>query len=200
MNLDVIFEVPSWDEIYEKLLSLAEKMRKDGFQPDIIVGISRGGWPPARVMSDLLGNTKLANVTVEFYVGIAETTDEPVITQPVSMSIEGKNVLLFDDVADTGKSLRLVKDHLIINGAKSVKTAVIFYKPWSVIVPDYYETKTGSWVVFPWERKETVRCLIANCRNEGIPIEKAKERLADGGMERRLIDQFISEVLKEEQG
>jgi len=198
--LDVIFEVPSWDEIYEKLLSLAEKMRKDGFQPDIIVGISRGGWPPARVMSDLLGNTKLANVTVEFYVGIAETTDEPVITQPVSMSIEGKNVLLFDDVADTGKSLRLVKDHLIINGAKSVKTAVIFYKPWSVIVPDYYETKTGSWVVFPWERKETVRCLIANCRNEGIPIEKAKERLADGGMERRLIDQFISEVLKEEQG
>lgn len=200
MNLDVIFEVPSWDEIYEKLLSLAEKMRKDGFQPDIIVGISRGGWPPARVMSDLLGNTKLANVTVEFYVGIAETTDEPVITQPVSMSIEGKNVLLFDDVADTGKSLRLVKDHLIINGAKSVKTAVIFYKPWSVIVPDYYETKTGSWVVFPWERKETVRCLIANCRNEGIPIEKAKERLADGGMDRRLIDRFISEVLKEEHG
>jgi hypoxanthine phosphoribosyltransferase len=198
--LDIAFEVPSWDEIYETLLSLTEKMRKDGFQPDIIVGISRGGWPPARVMSDLLGNTKLANVTVEFYVGIAETSDEPVITQPVSMSVEGKTILLFDDVADTGKSLSLVKDHLLINGAKSVKTAVIFYKPWSVITPDYYETKTKSWIVFPWERKETVRCLIANCKNEGISIEKAKERLADGGMDRRLIDRFISEVLKEEHG
>ena len=106
----------------------------------------------------------------------------------------------FYDVADTGKSLQLVKDHIIINGAKSVKTAVIFYKPWSVIVPDYYETKTGSWVVFPWERKETIRCLVTNCRNEGITIEKAKNRLADGGMDRRLIDRFFNEVSKEEHG
>lgn len=142
MGLDIAFEVPSWDEIYEMLLNLAEKIRKDSFHPDVIVGISRGGWPPARVMSDLLGNTKLANVAVEFYVGIAKPSDEPFITQPVSMSVEGKDVMLFDDVADTGKSLRLVKDHLIINGAKSVKTAVIFFKLRSIIEPDYYDTKT----------------------------------------------------------
>ncbi len=200
MSLDIAFEVPSWDEIYEMLLNLAEKMRKDKFKPDIIVGISRGGWPPARVMSDLLGNVKLANVAVEFYIGIAEAANEPVLTQPVSTPVNGMDVLLFDDVADTGKSLRLAKDHLESNQAKSVKTAAIFYKPWSIVAPDYYEKKTRSWVVFPWERKETVRCLIENCRNGGIPIEKAKDRLADGGMDRRLIDKFVSEVLKEEQG
>jgi hypoxanthine phosphoribosyltransferase len=200
LGLDIAFEVPSWDEIYEMLLNLAEKIRKDSFHPDVIVGISRGGWPPARVMSDLLGNTKLANVAVEFYVGIAKPSDEPFITQPVSMSVEGKDVMLFDDVADTGKSLRLVKDHLIINGAKSVKTVVIFFKPWSVIEPDYYDTKTRSWVVFPWERKETIRSLLKDCRKEGIPIEKVKNRLADGGMDRRIIDRFISEVSKEEKG
>jgi len=198
--LDIAFEVPSWDEIYEMLLNLAEKMRKDKFKPDIIVGISRGGWPPARVMSDLLGNVKLANVTVEFYVGIAEAASEPVLTQTVSTPVNGKDVLLFDDVADTGKSLHLAKDHLESNQAKSVKTAVIFYKPWSIMVPDYYEKKTRSWIVFPWERKETVRYLIENCRNEGIPIEKAKDKLVDGGMDIRLIDRFVSEVLKEEQG
>lgn len=200
MSLDITFEVPSWDEIYEMLLNLAENIRKDSFHPDVIVGISRGGWPPARVMSDLLGNTKLANVAVEFYVGIAKPSDEPFITQPISLSVEGKDVMLFDDVADTGKSLRLVKDHLIINGAKSVKTAVIFYKPWSVIEPDYYSTKTKSWIVFPWERKETIRSLLRDCGKEGISIEKAKNRLADGGMDRRLIDRFISEVSKEEKG
>ena len=133
MSPDITFKVPSWDEIYEMLMNLAENIRKDSFHPNIIVGISRGGWPPARVMSDLLGNTKLANVAVEFYVGIAKPSDEPFITQPVSLSVEGKDVMLFDDVADTGKSLRLVKDHIIINGAKIVKTAVIFCKPWSVI-------------------------------------------------------------------
>ncbi len=200
MSLDIVFEVPSWDEIYEMLLNLADKIRKDGFHPDVIIGISRGGWPPARVMSDLLGNTKLANVTVEFYVGVAKPSDEPFITQPVSLSVEGKDVMLFDDVADTGKSLRLVKDHIIINGAKSVKTAVIFYKPWSVVEPDYYDTKTQSWVVFPWERKETIRSLVRDCKKEKIPIEKAKDKLADGGMDRRLIDRFLKEVQKEEKG
>ena len=200
MSLDIVFEVPSWDEIYEMLLNLADKIRKDGFHPDVIVGISRGGWPPARVMSDLLGNTKLANVTVEFYLGVAKPSDEPFITQPVSLAVEGKHVMLFDDVADTGKSLRLVKDHIIINGAKSVKTAVIFYKPWSVVEPDYYDTKTQSWVVFPWERKETIRSIVRDCRKEKIPIEKAKDKLADGGMDRRLIDRFLKEVQKEEKG
>jgi hypoxanthine phosphoribosyltransferase len=200
LSIDVTFEVPSWEEIYEMLLNLAEKMRKDKFHPDIVVGISRGGWPPARVMADLLGNTKLANIAVEFYVGIAQSADEPVLTQPVSMAVNGRDVLLFDDVAETGKSLRLAKHHLRINRAKSVKTAVIYCKPWSMIVPDYYDKETRSWVVFPWERKETVRCLITKCTNEGIPIEKAKERLADGGMDRLLIDQFIGEVSREEQG
>jgi hypothetical protein len=200
LNLDITFEVPSWDEIYGMLLSLAEKMRKDKFHPDVIVGISRGGLPPARVMSDLLGDTRLANVAVEFYVGIAEAADEPVLTQPVSMAVDGKDVLLFDDVADTGKCLRMAKDHLMISGAKSVKTAVIYYKPWSAIVPDYYDAKTRGWVVFPWERKEAVRCLITKCTNEGIPIEKAKERLVDGGMDRPLLERFISEVLRDERG
>ncbi|MCD6432398.1 phosphoribosyltransferase, partial [Candidatus Bathyarchaeota archaeon] len=36
------------------LLNMAEKIRRDGFKPDVIVGVSRGGWPPARVLSDLL--------------------------------------------------------------------------------------------------------------------------------------------------
>jgi len=200
LSPDITFKVPSWDEIYEMLMNLAENIRKDSFHPNIIVGISRGGWPPARVMSDLLGNTKLANVAVEFYVGIAKPSDEPFITQPVSLSVEGKDVMLFDDVADTGKSLRLVKDHIIINGAKIVKTAVIFCKPWSVIEPDYYGTKTKSWIVFPWERKETIRSLLRDCGKEGISIEKAKTRLVDGGMDRQLIDRFISEVSREEKG
>ncbi|RLG97889.1 phosphoribosyltransferase, partial [Candidatus Bathyarchaeota archaeon] len=62
MSLNIEFEVPSWDEIYDMLLRLAERIRGDRFHPDVIVGVSRGGWPPARVMSDLLGNPELANV------------------------------------------------------------------------------------------------------------------------------------------
>ena len=84
------FEAPSWSRIYDMLLDLAGRIRKDGFKPDIIVGISRGGWPPARVLSDLLSNPNVANVRAEFYLGIAETGSEPTLTQPVSVKTRGK--------------------------------------------------------------------------------------------------------------
>jgi len=198
LSLDIEFEVPSWDQIYEMLLALAERVRRDGFRPDIILGISRGGWPPARVMSDLLDNPRLANVRVEFYLGVAETKKKPVITQPISMRVDGLNVLVLDDVADTGESLKLVKEHVTASGASVVKIATIYCKPWSTVVPDYYEKETKRWVVFPWERKETVRSLVKTYRNQGGSMEMAKKRLLRGGMDRGLVERFISEVAKEE--
>ena len=197
MRLDVDFEVPSWDEIYKMLLTLADTIRKDSFLPDLIVGVSRGGWPPARVMSDLLGNVELANIRVEFYRGVAETEDEPVITQPLSRPVEGRKVLIMDDVADTGRSLRLVRDHVEKKKANVIKIATIYYKPWSTIVPDYYVRVTKRWIVFPWERKETVRNLIERCRRNGIPVDEVKRKLAEGGMDKGLIDRFIKEVMEE---
>lgn len=197
MGLNLEFEVPSWDEIYGMLLSLAERIRREGFQPDVIVGVSRGGWPPARVMSDLLENPELANVRVEFYTGVAETKSKPVITQPLSVPVKGRRVLIMDDVADTGKSLLLVRDHVKENGAAEIKLATIYYKPWSVITPDYYIKETRAWIVFPWERKETVRNMVKRCRMRGASLEEVKQRLIEGGFDRRLLERFIQEVFEE---
>jgi adenine/guanine phosphoribosyltransferase-like PRPP-binding protein len=123
------FEIPSWNQIYRLLLNLTKKIRKSGFEPDIIVSVSRGGWLPARIMSDLLENPNLANVTTEFYNGVAETKREPVITQAVSVPVKERRVLIVDDVADTGESLKLVDSHLQKEGASEVKIETIYYKP-----------------------------------------------------------------------
>jgi hypoxanthine phosphoribosyltransferase len=191
------FEIPSWDQIYELLLNLASTVRKTGFKPEIIIGVSRGGWPPARVMSDLLENPNVANVAAEFYIDVAETKGKPVITQPVSILVEGKRVLVVDDVADTGESLRLVRSYLEEQGATEVKTATIYYKPWSVIIPDYYEKETRSWIIFPWERKETVRKIVEKCKRQGNSINTAKEKLVSSGLERKLVERFIQEIFGE---
>jgi len=190
-------EIPSWDQIYKLLLNLATTVRKNGFKPDIIVGVSRGGWPPARVMSDLLENPKLANVAAEFYVGVAETKGKPVITQPVSVSVKSKKILVVDDVADTGESLRLVRSHLEKQGATEVKIATIYYKPWSVTIPDYYEKETSSWIIFPWERKETVRKIVEKYKRQGKAMDEAKEKLVSSGLERKLVERFIQEIFGE---
>lgn len=197
MSPELEFEVPKWNQIYEMLLNLAEKIRKNNFKPDIIVGVSRGGWPPARVMSDLLDNPNLANVRAEFYLGVAETKGEPTLTQPVSMKIAGKKVLVVDEVADTGKSLKLVKEHIIEKGATEVKIATVYYKPWSIVKPDYYERETSKWIVFPWEIKETVRKIVKKCEKTGKPIGEESAKLVKAGISPRLVEKFLKEILEE---
>lgn len=192
------FEVPTWNQIYLMLLRLAQEIKKDSFKPDVIVGVSRGGWPPARVLSDLLDNPNLANVKVEFYLGVAETKGEPTITQPVSVNVAGKKVLVVDEVADTGKSLKLIKEHLAKEGATEVKIATIYYKPWSIITPDYYARETSRWIVFPWEIKETIRKIVKKCREKSKPLEEEMVKLVRAGLSKKLVDRFLKEVLEEE--
>lgn len=198
MNEKLEFEVPPWNKIYLMLLRLTEEIKKDAFKPDIIVGVARGGWPPARVLSDLLDNHNLANVKVEFYLGIAETKGMPTLTQPVSMDVNGKKVLVVDEVADTGKSLELIKQHLFNSGAEKVKIATIYYKPWSVIKPDYYAKETTCWIVFPWEIKETIRKIAKKCGEKNKPLETEIEKLVEAGLSKRLVKKFLKEILEEE--
>lgn len=198
MNSEIKFEVPSWNRIYNMLLNLTDKIRRNGFKPEIIVGVSRGGWPPARVLSDLLSNPNLANVRAEFYIGVAETKGEPVLTQPISMQVEGKKVLIVDEVADTGKSLKLVKEHIIEQGATDVRVATVYYKPWSIVKPDYYEKETSDWIVFPWEIKETVRRIVKKCREKRKRVKEETAKLEEAGIPAELINRFLKEIFEEE--
>jgi len=193
------FEIPTWEQIYEMLLDLAHKIRRDKFNPDIIVGVSRGGWTPARVLSDLLENPKIANVKAEFYLGVAETKKEPVITQSVSVNVKDLKVLVVDDVSDTGKSLRLVKTHLLEQGATALKIATLYYKPWSVTTPDYYEKTTSDWIIFPWERKEAFRKVIEKFQQKGKSAEEAKQTLIKYGLDKDLAQRFFSELVEDPQ-
>lgn len=192
------FEAPSWNRIYDMLLDLAARIRRDEFRPDVIVGISRGGWPPARVLSDLLSNPNVANVRAEFYLGIAQTNSEPTLTQPVSVETKGKRILIVDEVADTGKSLKMVKKHIIQEGAVEAKTVTVYYKPWSIVKPDYFAKETSDWIVFPWEIKETLRKIIARCEEMGNPVEEEIAKLVKAGVKSRLIKRFLKEISEEE--
>jgi hypoxanthine phosphoribosyltransferase len=181
VTTELEFDVPTWNQVYDMLLSLADKIRKEGFKPEVIVGVSRGGWPPARILSDLLGNPNLANVKAEFYLGVAETKGEPSLTQPVSVKVAGKKVLIVDEVADTGKSLKLVRQHIAEQGAAELRIATIYLKPWSIVKPDYYEKETRHWIVFPWEIKETIRKIFL--RKE---IAKAHRGVSEAHFDHRL--------------
>jgi hypoxanthine phosphoribosyltransferase len=180
--------------MYNVLLSLARKIVRSGFVPDVVVGVSRGGWVPARVLCDLLSAPVLANIGVEFYTGVGERKRQPRLTQPLSTAVSGKRVLVVDEVVDTGKSLKLVKDQVIKEGAKEVRTVTMYTKPWSVVEPNYHEKKTSCWIVFPWETKETIRSIVA-----GSKWEKRKELddLEHARLSARQAQRFLNKILEE---
>ncbi|MEM3578730.1 MAG: phosphoribosyltransferase [Candidatus Bathyarchaeia archaeon] len=198
MSWEIEFEAPTWNQIYRMLLQIADKIRRDNFKPDVIVGVSRGGWPPARVLSDLLENPNLANVKAEFYLGVAETKGEPTLAQPVSVKVSGKKALVVDEIADTGKSLQLIREHLKAKGASEVRIATVYLKPWSIVKPDYYAKETSRWVIFPWEIKETVRKIVQKCREKSKPVEAETEKLVKAGLSRKLVERFLKEISEEE--
>ncbi len=180
------YVAPSWDKIYEMLVDLALRIRQSGFKPDLIVGVSRGGWAPGRILSDLLENTHTANVKIEFYIGIGKTARKPIVTQAISEDISKKHVLLVDDVADTGESLKVALDHVLARGAGEVKTATVFYKPHSKFKPDFFADSTSNWIIFPWERLEATKLLIAEAKAEGRGLDSVREILKKCGIEGKI--------------
>jgi len=188
------FEIPSWDYFYQLCLELGGRVRESGFKPDVLLGISRGGLVPVRILSDLFDKAEVATVRVEFYEDIAKTAREPRITQPVSVDVKGRSVLVVDDVADTGRSLALVKRRVEELGAAHIRVATTYYKPWSVIVPDYWVRRTEKWIVFPHERRETALKVARRILKEGGTLEQAHEALVAAGMEPILARRFLRDA------
>jgi hypoxanthine phosphoribosyltransferase len=184
--------VPTWSQIYDMLLSQAQKIHSSSYDPDIIVSVARGGVIPARILTDLLETSEFAMIQVEFYVDIARPTLQPTLKQPLTHDITGKKMLLVDDIADTGKSLKLAKTHLEQRGASQIMTATLYTKPQSTTTPDFFERQTSRWVVFPWDAKETFRMIaqkqqgrrslnheIAKLVKAGLPKQVAQKLLED---------------------
>jgi uncharacterized protein len=186
------YEAPAWDEIYDMLLSLAERIKDSGFRPDVIVGVSRGGWPPARIMSDLLENSHIANLKVEFYKGIGIRSRKPRITQPVTAEVADKRVLVVDDVADSGHSLRVVANHLRRKGTKELKVCTIYMKPMSIFKPDFYAMTTRKWIIFPWERLEAIRLIAKRFNSDKAKVSSVSRELKGSGISNRLVKQLWS--------
>lgn len=145
-----------WSKVDEAIWTLTDYVRKD-FTVDMIVGIARGGLIPAVRMSHIMDDILMRVMDVKFYTDIKEHTEMPEITVPLKEPVKGKNVLIVDDVADTGKTLKVVKEDIETKGAKEVRIAVIARKPQSIIEPDYYIFHTDKWIIFPWEKMPVCR-------------------------------------------
>jgi hypothetical protein len=146
----------TWDEVSLLSENVQGQITTAAYHPDILIGISRGGLIPARLLSDLLHNNSLYIIRIAFYKEIGKTEKEPRLLQGIDQeTIQGKNILLIDDVADSGKSLDLAINYLNTLHPQNIKTATLHYKKHSCIKPDFFGKEETTWLVYPWELKES---------------------------------------------
>jgi len=153
-------EVMTWDELGRGTRELAEAVRDDGFVPDLVLGIARGGLLVAGALGYALGVKNTFTMNVEFYTGIDERLDMPMILPPVPelVDLEEARVLIADDVADTGLTLQLVKE-FCAGKVGEVRCAVLYEKPRSAVSCEYVWRRTDRWIDFPWSTEEPVQAV-----------------------------------------
>jgi len=139
-----------WAMFGELCRALALKVARD-YNPEVIVGIARAGVIPAAVVASIL--------RVDFYSMKISRKDgaEPVRMRPAVLSaapreVEGKRVLIVDEITTSGDTLRLALAAVRDVHPAEVRTATSFART-SGYQPDYSALTMDAQVIFPWDRK-----------------------------------------------
>jgi hypoxanthine phosphoribosyltransferase len=161
----VELEVMTWQDLGVGARDLAEQVHRDGYRPDIVLAIARGGLLVAGAVSYALDVKNTFTMNVEFYTGVDERLEMPMLLPPVPdlVDLHEARVLIADDVADTGATLALVKDFCEGKVAE-VRCAVLYEKSRSTVRCEYVWNRTDRWIDFPWSAEAPVPELLANSR------------------------------------
>jgi hypoxanthine phosphoribosyltransferase len=181
----------TWDDVQRLAEVLADRIAASGFKPDLIAAVSRGGFDPARILSDQLDVRRLACLQVVYYTGVNERSGEPEVRYPLNAEVDGLKVLVVDDVADSGNSLRVVRGYVEGLGAGEVRVATLHYKPWSVYRPDYYAAEADRWIIYPWEPRETLTGIRDSLLREGVREGDLGGRLREIGFTRHELLRYL---------
>ncbi|MCX8173213.1 MAG: phosphoribosyltransferase [Thermoplasmata archaeon] len=174
-------QIVKWEDIEKWVDDVVEKIRKANYRPDVVIGLTRGGWIPARLICDELQVKSLYAVKTEHW-GLTATKDgQAKIAQTLPVDVRDKNVLIVDDITDTGQSLSLAKDHVASFKPSALKTATLLHITHSTIVPDFYSVEVPkeewTWFIFPWNFNEDIQSLVSKALNDVRAAEEIKEVL-----------------------
>ena len=156
-------EILTWADYGVGVRELARQIADDNFRPDIILGIARGGLIPTGSLGYALSIKNCYIMNVEYYTDVEERLDVPVILPPYLelVDLEHADVLVVDDVADTGHTLAKVYE-FVGPSVRSVRAAVLYEKPRSVITCEYVWRRTDRWINFPWSSESPIVAPVSS--------------------------------------
>ncbi|MFQ5985859.1 MAG: phosphoribosyltransferase [Thermoplasmata archaeon] len=193
--------IVTWDEIATWAFGLGAKIRESDFDPDVIVGLTRGGWLPARLLCDLLAIKRLYAVKVEHWGVTAQPDGKARLVQGLTVDISENRVLLVDDITDTGESLALAMQHVAEASPSQLRSATVLHITHSKFTPDFYEVEVPkeewAWFIFPWNLHEDLRTIVPKALDgTARPVAEIKDAL-QSGFQLDLAPDLIEDTLKE---
>jgi len=150
-------EILTWSRFGDATIELAEQVAASGYRPDIVLAVARGGLTVAGALAYALSVKNCFAMNVEFYTGVDERLDVPVVLPPTLdvVDITGLRVLVADDVADTGETMALVRN-VIRPHVADARCAVLYQKGRSIVDCEYVWQHTDLWINFPWSSRPPV--------------------------------------------
>ena len=163
--------ITTWEYLDSLCRRLAEKIMGDGFEPNAIVALAKGGWFVGTILCDIMGLEDIVTLGIKQYVSYDR---RELKVHDVSLEYR-ENVLIVDDLINTGRNMMRAKE-IVERSAKNIKTASLLLVSTSKFVPDYFgEYLEGfSWVIFPWNIVEDLSSLMRT-----VMVEKELWRLRE---------------------
>ncbi|MFW6384673.1 MAG: phosphoribosyltransferase [Halodesulfurarchaeum sp.] len=189
--------IANWEYIYSLARGVSESVKADDFEPDVVVALARGGWFGGRVICDFLGLDDLTSLKMEHYVGTAAKSGDPTIRYPMPEgSVEDKGVLIVDDIADTGGSIRHAHEYVTDRDAKEVRTATLQLLQTSEFEPDFVGERLDEWAwfVYPWNFIEDMVDLVSGVMEKEDDGPYALKDIRDLLLEYHQIERIQMEI------
>lgn len=139
-------------QVYEIAYKVSVQITGSDDTFDTVIAIARGGMPPARIICDFLNIDTFTSLQIKHYSGGGKEIEEVEIRDPVDIDIRGRNVLIVDDINDSGKTLNSAYDHVVSLGPSVVKTAVLHEKVNTVFDSHFVGERIYQWrwVIYQW--------------------------------------------------
>ncbi len=138
-------------DIRNCVIKLKDKIILDGFKPDYIIGISRGGLIPAQYLAYGLNIKNIKTISLQLRDGKVETEKIGQLIIDIFSDGSSKNVLIVDDLVDSGDTLELIKKEFKTN-LLDIRTAVLYQNQEAGLSAKYFgEIKPDGWLDFPWD-------------------------------------------------
>ena len=173
----------SWSDADRWADTIAERVRASGRLPETIVALTRGGWVPARLLADRIGIKRLVSLRAQHWGVTATPSGNAELTEGLSGPVRDQNVLVVDDITDTGQSLELATAHVREAGARRVESATCLHISHSKFVPTYYAEEIPRdewvWVVFPWNYWEDLATLARRAFDDTHDLGRTGEVLRE---------------------